>query len=253
MKNALKNEHNTTKVAEIALKQKKVSDKIFQKRCDEFDKLEMMLSNFDLKHLNCKDLFGFIPYIDIEIDIHKKNSGIYFTYTIVKTEEDCRNSVYQKFTFPLSTIEKYMKTKQIDMSEIRQFVIMMEKYMETKLTVMEDKHSWTKVAEMTLTQKNITDDILQKSYDESKKLDMMLSNFVLTHLNDNEITELFGFIPHIWFEDIDIIKKKSEIFLTYTICKYEEDYQNDNIQKITLPLSIIEKYIKTAECQIVNK
>ena len=95
------------------------------------------------------------------------------------------------------------------------------------------------IAEMTLKQKKVTDKIFQKYSEESDKLEMMLGNFNLHHLNNNEIKELFGFIPHIWFDDIDIIKKKSEIFLSYTVCKSEEDYQNDNIKKITLPLSAI--------------
>ena len=75
------------------------------------------------------------------------------------------------------------------------------------------------------------------------KLKEMFGIFNLIHLKDNDINELFGFIPYIWFDDIIIFKKKSEIFLTYTVCKSEEDYQNCNLQKITLPLSTIEKYI----------
>jgi len=98
-------------------------------------------------------------------------------------------------------------------------------------------------AEMTLKQRKVTDNLFQKYSEEFEKLEVMLSNFNLEQLNNNEIEELFGFIPHIWFDDIDIIKKKSEIFFTYTVCKSEEDFQNDNIQEITLPLSTVERYI----------
>ena len=103
------------------------------------------------------------------------------------------------------------------------------------------------VAKMALKQKKVVDKMFQKYSEEFDKLEMMLSNFNLHHLNDNEIEGLFGFIPHIWFDDIDIIKKKSDIFLTYTVCKSEKDFQNNNIQEITLPLSVIEKYIKATE------
>ena len=102
---------------------------------------------------------------------------------------------------------------------------------------------WKEFAEMTLKQKKVTDKMSQEFLSEIDKFERMLSNFSLQHLNDNEIVELFGFVPYIWWDDIDIFKKKSEIFLTYNVCKSEEDYQNCNIQKITLPLSTIEKYI----------
>lgn len=97
---------------------------------------------------------------------------------------------------------------------------------------------------MTLKQKQTTDKMFQKYSDELDKLEMILSNFNLQHLNNNEIKELFGFIPHIWCDDINITKIKSEIFVTYTVYKSEEDFQNNTIQEITLPLPAIEKYIK---------
>jgi len=102
---------------------------------------------------------------------------------------------------------------------------------------------WKEFAELTLKQKKVADKMSQEFIGEIDKLEGMLSNFDLQHLNDNEIVELFGFIPYIWWDDIDIFKKKSEIFLTYNVCKSEEDYHNCNNQKIILPLSTVEKYI----------
>ena len=105
-----------------------------------------------------------------------------------------------------------------------------------------NKTSLIEFAKMTLKQKKVTDKMSQEFLGEIDKLERMLSNYNLQHLNDNEIVELFGFVPYIWWDDIDIFKKKSEIFLTYNVCKSEEDYHSCNNQKITLPLSAIEKY-----------
>ena len=106
------------------------------------------------------------------------------------------------------------------------------------------KQEWIELVKMTLKQKKVADKLFEKYLDEFEKYEMMLSNFNLWCLSDKKLKELLGFIPHIWNDGIDIVKKKSEIFFTYTIYKSEEDFQNDNYQQITLPLSTIEKYIK---------
>ena len=108
-----------------------------------------------------------------------------------------------------------------------------------------NKIEWEKVAAMTLKQKKVADEIFQKYLDEYEKYEALRSKFDLSHLEDYELEELFGFIPYELFYQAEIITEKSNIFLTYGIYKSEEDSQKDfNHQKITFPLSVVEKYLK---------
>jgi hypothetical protein len=109
---------------------------------------------------------------------------------------------------------------------------------------MEYKNKWEEIAEMTLKQGKIADKLFQKYLEESEKYEKLLSNFDLFHLQENGIEELFGFIPYELFNCKNIIRKKSEICLTYLVYKSEEDFQSDNIQEITLPLSAVDKFLR---------
>jgi len=128
-----------------------------------------------------------------------------------------------------------------------------------------NKIEWEKIAEMTMNQLEVAcelrgkafdqldklnekafDKLYSKATDQYEKYEALLSKFNLSHLEDNELEELFGFIPYDDdpFPQIEIIMKESKIFLTYFVYKSEEDYKKNISQKITFPLSFVEKYLK---------
>ena len=120
-----------------------------------------------------------------------------------------------------------------------------------------NKSKLEKVAEIALNQLEVANKLYGKAADQYDKLygkaieqyekyEALLSKFDLSHLEDNELEELFGFVPYEYtFPQAEIIMKESKIFLTYGVYKSEEDFQKNIIpQEIIFPSSVVEKYLK---------
>ena len=138
------------------------------------------------------------------------------------------------------TIEKYKKYKALlskfDVSEF-------EKVVKIALPQLDIAN---KLSEKAADQHGKFDKLYGKAIEHYEKYEALLSKFDLSHLEDNELEELFGFIPYEYtFPEAEIIMKESKIFLTYGVYKSEEDYQKKFIspQEITFPLSVVEKYL----------
>jgi len=138
------------------------------------------------------------------------------------------------------TIEKYKKYKALlskfDVSEFEKVV----KIALPQLDIV------NKLSEKAADQHDKFDKLYDKAHDHYEKYDALRSKFDLSHLEDNELEELFGFIPYFdpVFPTLEITMKESKIFLTYRVYKSEEDFQKNICQEITFPLSVVEKYLR---------